>query len=344
MKRTQFTVLLLCYALIAMACKDNANDIKDTEPIKEVPNTPFKTLNFLYEIAGRKTVSGIHNREPNATPARWTEEIKKTTGKYPGLWSGDFLFQQDNIDNRGIMIEEALKQWQQGAIVNIMWHACNPALSQPCGWDDGEGVLSNLTDEQWNELITDGTPLNNRWKEMMDEVSVHLEYLKGHGVEVLWRPLHEMNQGKFWWGGRPGPNGTRRLYQITHDYMTKTKGLTNLIWVWNVQDFQTLATDVDAYNPGDEYWEIASLDIYDDASGFSDAKYAAMVRVAKGKPIAIGECQKYPTALQLAAQPRWTFFMGWSELVYEKNSNLELQPPHNAENFITLDEMSGWHK
>ncbi len=342
MKLILFSTLALISFVALGACKDKPGIQEQETQEEEKPNTGFKSLDYLYEISGRKTVAGIHNREPNATPARWTDEIFNTTGKYPGLWSGDFLFQQDNIDNRGTMIAEALKQWNQGAIVNIMWHACNPALSQPCGWDDGQGVLSNLNDTQWNELITDGTPLNDRWKAMMDEVSIYLAQLRDQGVEVLWRPLHEMNQGKFWWGGRPGPNGTRRLYQITHDYMTKTKELTNLIWVWNVQDFQTLDTDVDAYNPGDAYWEIASLDIYDDASGFSDAKYAAMVRVANGKPIAIGECQKYPTAAQLATQPRWTFFMGWSELVYEKNSDTELQQLHQAENVITLDEMPNW--
>ena len=37
--------------------------------------------------------------------------------------------------------------------------------------------------------------------------------------------------------GRPaGTRGTARLYQITHDYLVGTKGLTNLIWVWDVQD------------------------------------------------------------------------------------------------------------
>ena len=56
----------------------------------------------------------------------------------------------------------------------------------------------------------------------------------------------------FWWGGRPGPSGTRRLYQITHDYLRHTKNLTNLIWTWNIQDFVTLPSDADAYNPGNE--------------------------------------------------------------------------------------------
>ena len=56
----------------------------------------------------------------------------------------------------------------------------------------------------------------------------------------------------FWWGGRPGPEGTRRLYQITHDYLFHNKSLTNLIWTWNIQDFVTLPSDADDYNPGDE--------------------------------------------------------------------------------------------
>ena len=298
----------------------------------------FKSLDFLYSISGKKTVAGIHNREPNAEPARWTNEMKKVTGKYPGLWSGDFLFQKENIDNRGVMIKEAIKKWKEGALINIMWHACNPALSQPCGWDDGKGVLSTVSDEQWKELITDGTPLNRRWKEMMDEVAAHLQVLKENKVEVLFRPLHEMNQGKFWWGGRPGPNGTSRLWQITHDYMTKTKGLNNLIWVWNIQDFPTLASDVKTYYPGDNYFDLASLDVYD-KTGFTKEKYDALMSIPGNKPIAIGECDKLPTLDQLAEQPNWVFFMSWSELTKEQNTDAQLREIYNSDRVITLDEM-----
>lgn len=124
--------------------------------------TKFKTLKYLYSISGSKTIAGIHNREPNATPSRWTNEVGTATGKYPGLWSGDFLFLQDNINNRQVMVDEALAQWKKGSVVKIMWHACNPALDEPCGWRGG--VLSKLTDEKWKEITTDGTPLNSKRK------------------------------------------------------------------------------------------------------------------------------------------------------------------------------------
>jgi mannan endo-1,4-beta-mannosidase len=303
--------------------------------------TRYQMLNYLYSISGSKTVAGIHNREPNANPARWTNKIDSLTGKFPGLWSGDFLFQQENIANRQIMVNEALNQWKKGSLINIMWHSCNPAMSEPCGWDKN-GVLSKLTDEQWKELTTDGTPLNKKWKERVDEVSVYLKYLNDKGVEVLWRPMHEMNQGVFWWGGRPGPDGTLKLYQMLHDYMTKVKGLTNLIWVWDIQDFGTLAQDAKAYQPADKYWDVAALDVYDDKSGYSDEKYNIMLSVCNGKPIAIGECQKFPSPEKLLSQPKWTFFMCWSELEISNNTIQQIQAIHTATNVVTLDKMPGW--
>ncbi|RVU02997.1 glycoside hydrolase [Mucilaginibacter limnophilus] len=339
-------IYLIALTIFLAACgKSDSNKPADKDdddkPDVEVPNTPFKTLNYLYSVSGKNTVAGMHNREPASSPKRWTDELKATTGKFPGLWSNDFFFRGADINNRPAVITEAIAQWEQGAIVNLMWHACNPAFAQPCEWDGGSGVLSKLSDDEWTELITDGTALNNKWKERMDEVSIHLKTLKDNGVEVLWRPFHEMNQGAFWWGGRPGPSGTRKLYQLTHDYMTDVKGLTNLIWVWDMQDFATLQSDLTAYYPGDEYFDIAALDCYD-GSGYTTAKYTAMVNIAKGKPIGIGECDKFPTTAQLAAQPKWTFFMGWSELVYNKNTGGEINALFNSSRVLTLDELPGW--
>jgi len=326
MKRIFITLLILA--------------ISGTLLMVDAQKTKFKTLKYLYSISGSKTIAGIHNQEPNATPAKWTNEVGSVTGKFPGLWSGDFLYQQDNINNRQLMVDEALVQWKKGAVVNIMWHACNPALEEPCGWKGG--VLSKLTDEQWKELTTDGTPLNKRWKERVDAVCSYLQFLEDRGVEVLWRPMHEMNIGAFWWAGRPGPEGSLKLFRMLHDYMTKVKKLKNLIWVWDIQDIGTLAEDAKTYNPGDKYWEIAALDVYDDKSGYSKEKYEIMVSVSNGKPIAIGECQKLPTSQQLMEQPKWTFFMGWSGLTFKKNSVEQIKALHEAPNVITLDEMSGW--
>ncbi|MFD2866290.1 glycoside hydrolase family 26 protein [Mucilaginibacter antarcticus] len=312
-----------------------------TYPLSAQKRNTYKVLNYLNVILGKKTLSGTHNREPNARPARWTDKVNETTGHYPALWSGDFLFQQDNINNRQLMIDEAVRQWQKGAVVNIMWHACNPAQTEPCGWKGG--VLSKLTDAQWAEITTNGSPLNKVWMSRVDEICIYLQQLKDKNIEVLWRPMHEMNQGDFWWGGRPGPQGTVKLYQMLHNYMVKQKKLTNLIWVWDVQDFKTLATDVTAYQPEAAYWDVAALDIYD-KSGYADEKYNIMLKAVKGKPMAIGECSKLPDEEVLMRQPKWAFFMSWSELAFQDNSVEQIKALHAAPNVLNLDKMPGWTK
>jgi glycosyl hydrolase family 26 len=119
-------------------------------------------------------------------------------------------------------------------------------------------------------------------------------------VPVLWRPIHEMNDGWSWWGGRPGANGSRKLYQIEHDYLAGL-GLTNLVWVWNVKDV-SMGSIAD-YWPGASYVDVASLDVWAKYEP-STADYQALLSVAGGKPIALAEVGRTPSPALMNAQPR----------------------------------------
>ena len=295
-----------------------------------------QVLDYLYTISGKQTLAGQHNKEPNAEPSKWTDTIKAITGTYPAFWSGDFLFQQDNIDNRWTMINEAKEQWDNGAVINLMWHACPPDQGEPCGWDPGL-LNAQLDDDQWDDIMTEGTELNEKFKARLDDLAVYFQYLEHHGVEVLFKPFHEMNQGLFWWGGRPGPDGTAKLYRYTHDYMTRVKGLSNLVWVWDMQD---MTRDFEDYNPGDEYWDVFAFDIYE--TGFEQSWYEYILPIVGDKPMAIGECARLPNEELLAAQPRWIYFMPWAELVKKANTNEEIKSVYNNPRVITRDEMPGW--
>ena len=304
--------------------------------------TSFQSLNYLYGISGTKTVAGIHNREPNTDPDLWTDSITSVSGKTPGLWSGDFLFGSTDVAARWTMIYEAQEAWNKGSLINIMWHTCSPAYVEPCAWD-ATGVLDVLSDAEWTSLITDGGTLNATWKSRLDIIAPYLQYLEDNGVEVLFRPFHEMNQPVFWWGGRPGPTGTAKLYQITHDYLTINKGLSNLVWVWDLQDFSTYATDLVNYDPGSSYWDVLAMDMYNgDGTNYGITKYNAFVAAAGTKPVVIGECNKLPTSAELTAQPKWGFFMSWAENTVKNNSSANITVLYAALNVVTLDEMSGW--
>ncbi len=314
--------------------------IKKIESFNESFRAPenSQVLAFFAQEKGKRTVAGLHNREPNSDPTKQEKVMFSKTGKYAGLWSGDFLFTQNDIDNRQAMITEAINQWKKGALINIMWHASPPTGGVASYWTGG--VQSRLDDNQWSDLVTDGGYLNGVWKERLDNIAYFLQQLEDEGVEVLFRPFHEMNQSAFWWAGRTGPNGTPKLYQLTHDYLEDVKGLTNLVWVWNVQDFDWW-THADYY-VGDDYCDVASLDVYSNA-GFPYSNYQSMYDIiGDRKPIAIGESNKILSPSKISEQPNWCFFMTWAELTFSDNNDDEIKATYYAENVITLDEMPGW--
>lgn len=307
-------------------------DMTSPESMKPVLQD-VSVLGFLQSISGKYTIAGIHNREPNSDPLMQTNEITSRTGVAPGLWSGDFLFSEEDVAHRWDVIYECERQWKAGSIVNLMLHVTSP-VSEDVGLWDGD-VLCSLTDDQWKNLITDGGELNKVWKARLDVYSEYIQYLKDAGVTIMFRPFHEMNQGLFWWGGRPGPDGTAALYRLTHDYMTNEKGLDNIIWVWDMQD---LDYNWAAYNPGDEYWDVFAVDIYND-DGYTARKYQTALEVAGGKPVAIGECQVLPTVEELKKQPRWVFFMSWAELTFQYNSDSYIKALYMADNVLVRDDL-----
>ena len=299
----------------------------------DAANARKKVMEYLYSMQGQKTIVGIHNREPNSEPSKQTNQAYAITGQYPALWSGDFLFSSSDVSNRWNMIYECKKQWENGSIVQLMLHVTPPTQAEAGIWDGG--VVSKLTDEQWSSLITNGGELNKAWKKRLDTYAQYISYLKDNGVPVLFRHFHEMSQSMFWWAGRKGTNGAGALYRLTRDYLEKEKGLDNIIWVWDMQD---LSYDWSEYNPGNDYWDIFAVDIYN-SDYFTEYKYNQALSVAGNKPIAIGECDKLPTAQQMKEQPRWSFVMSWAELTFSHNTNSEIQNLYWAENTIVRNDL-----
>jgi mannan endo-1,4-beta-mannosidase len=301
-------------------------------------NAKEKVLSYLASQRGKKTLAGQHDKL-NGTPTIANNAVVNITGKSPALYSADFGFGADSVDNRGKMIDVMIDQWNQGAVVQLLYHTCVPTGDEYCGWDDiGGAAPKHLNDSQWQEIVTNGTPLNNVWKQRLDGLSTHFAKLKAANVAPLFRPLHEMNQGVFWWGGRGGPEGTRKLFQITHDYLVNEKGFDNIIWVWDIQDFGSLAGDIPAYDPGKAYYDIVALDVYE--SGYTQQYYDLIKQAAGNKLMAIGECASVPSLDKLASQPDWSFFMLWPDFI-DQNKSI-LPGVYASDRVLTRDELPGW--
>ncbi len=272
-------------------------------------------LKRLCAISGRAILSGQHNF-PNQRNQD-TEKVFGITGKYPAIWGSDFGFtdgeDKDSVIHRDLMIEEAKKQAAAGSIIYLCWHMLRPTEEEPghAGESWSGSVQAKLTDEQWQELITPDTPLHQRWEKYMDTAAGYLKQLQDAHIPVLWRPMHENNRTFFWWGGRPGQGGTAQLYREVYARMVYVHHLDNLIWVWN-QNGPAPSGEFFQFFPGQRWVDIVSYDNYRD---LNDRYYYELLDLAEGKPIALGEVGRPPSAETLKAQPKWTWFMLWAGMV-----------------------------
>ena len=146
------------------------------------------------------------------------------------------------------MIEEAKRQYRSGAVIALTWHAVRPTDDEPVTFRDS--VQGRLTDFEWQELLTPGTKLYDRWAEQVDVIAGYLCQLRDAGVPVLFRPYHEMNGNWFWWGGRSGEHGSAALYRQLYDRFVRVHHLNNLVWVWNVNSPSENAGPITGYFAG----------------------------------------------------------------------------------------------
>ncbi|HEX7028175.1 MAG TPA: glycosyl hydrolase [Gammaproteobacteria bacterium] len=310
-----------------------------------VPVTPDASpearalLEYLYRISGKKTLTGQHNAPLNGSNR--LAGMHKQTGKYPAVFGQDFGFSEpgswDGINFRQNIVDEAIRRHRQGFINTIMWHAVRPMDNEPQTFE--KSIQGKLTDEQWRELITPGTHLNERWKSQVDVIAWHLKQLQHAGVPVLWRPYHEMNGFWFWWCGRKGEDGYQKLWRMLYDRLVNFHGLDNLIWVFNGNEVKEGVADYADFFPGHDVVDVLATDVY--SGRYDEENYRQLLALAGDKPIALGEVGSFPTVEKLKAQPRWTWFMSWRDpdnFFWNNESDL-LRALFNYKNAVSLEDL-----
>jgi mannan endo-1,4-beta-mannosidase len=287
-------------------------------------------LKRIDAISGHSTLTGQHNF-PNHL-SRWSDRIYDLTGKFPAVFGSDFGFSggedKDSVLGRPGMIEEAKRQYRNGAVIALCWHEVRPTDDEPVSFRDS--VQGKLTDFEWNELLTPGTDIYNRWVEQVDVVAGYIKQLQDAGVPVLFRPYHEMNGSWFWWGGRPGPTGSAALYRQLFDRYVHVHHLNNIIWVWNTDRPNPTTGKLADYYPGAQYADVVAMDNYGE---FLPSYYETMLSIAGDKPIALAEVGAMPSLEVMARQPRWAYFMVWSEME-AMNPPDQLQAAFHAPNML----------
>ena len=295
-----------------------------------------KVLSFLYSIKGKNIISGQQNY--NSDRNLFSDSAKAITGKYPAIWGSDFINWGDKDLGQDI-VNEAIKKWQDGYLVTLMWHEGKPTDNPP--YEFSKNIIAKMTDAEWNELVTPGSNLNKRWLAQIDVVAGYLKQLKDAGVPVLWRPYHEMNGVWFWWGNRKGENGIAKLWKMMYYRYTNHFQLNNLIWVWGANGMRDIpydeAYDYKDYYPGANYVDVLGADIYH--FDYEQDDYNRLLKLANGKPIALTETGELPKPEILKAQPQWAWFMVWTSWLWTDNTHDRVKQIYYLPQTLNHDEV-----
>jgi mannan endo-1,4-beta-mannosidase len=297
-------------------------------------------FNFLVDQYGQKVLTGQQDLVD-------IEYVHTTTGKYPAVGSFDLIeyspTRRQNGSNPANLSESAIA-WSKSAngngIVSLMWHWNAPAdlvNTTDIPWWKGfyaigttfdlKAALADTTSAKYKLLISD-----------MDSIAVQLKKFSNANVPVLWRPLHEVYSGGFWWGVQ-GAAPFIELWQLMYSRYTKVHKLHNLIWVW------TGGSNVDmTYYPGDAYVDVVGLDLYTaSGSSFSGSWGDAQTILSGKKLLALTETGTLP----IPESPRtygtwWSWFATWSGTYIRNWSADSLTALYTHADFLTLDELPNW--
>jgi mannan endo-1,4-beta-mannosidase len=317
------TALILLFLLISASCP--------SEPEQYVPPTIDKAghsdnaqrlLNYLTDNYGKKIISGqmdtswtTNTGENN--PIDMISRVYADTGKYPAIKGFDFIGLSQSYLNFGQeQLDEAIEWWEGKnngvqllsdqpdihGIVTFCWH-----------WRPAE-----------NDFYTKNTTFRIPWKDGkldtesddfktikrdLDKVADLFQILKDKDIPVLWRPLHEASGGWFWWGAS-GAKPCIALWEYMYDYLGNTKGLNNLIWVWNGQAAE--------WFPFVDTVDIVGCDIYPGERNYNSqkTKFNETLRMVPGQDrmVALTENGAIPDPDRCKSDgAMWSWFMTWND-------------------------------
>lgn len=223
-------------------------------------------------------------------------------------------------------------------IVSFMWHWRDPsAPSGTTGEFNADKTSFRIPYDTNTHSWKKASPEYNEIIKDFDTICAELQKLQDADIPVIWRPMHEAagnlglygNSGVawFWWGAgnETTYNKTTNKYSVSnkldtcaecyvelwklmYTYFTETKGIHNLIWVWNGQN--------EKFYPGSKYVDIIGDDIYPNPKDYSSQKneYAKYKKIDSSKIVALTECGVIPTLENMKKDNSiWSFFMVWND-------------------------------
>ena len=266
------------------------------EPVNPNLNpTARKVLEYLDSVYQKNTLCGynvyVH-----------TPDDYEQTGMQAAIWGRDIRWLGDPAQ-----IAAHAKRYRY--ILSLHWH-----------WffnDDSAWTAQRKSKVDVGKMVTPGTQEHKQAMIEMAAAADKLQVFEDADIPVLWRPLHEIDGGWFWWTDKEKHENTAKLWRMMYDYLTHTRKLDNLIWVYSAGVGNKTAEYRNRFYPGNDYVDISGIDVY----GVDFQKevdkyweyYNIMSKVSPGKMLACCECDAIPdpTKMQSGKLPRWLYALPW---------------------------------
>lgn len=257
--------ILLFFIIIGTSCSSLFNSYNTKSSISDKISTHETIVLFenLKKTAKNSILFG--HQDDLAYGVNWRYEkgrsdVKEVSGDYPAVYGWDLAGLEINAKNNidGVPFDK-MKQFikeahNRGGVITLSWHMNNP-LTGKNAWDTTPKSLASALP---------GGVSHDKFKSWLDQsvpFFLSLKDKKGKAIPVLYRPFHELTGSWFWWcKNNASPQEFKTLWTFTVNYL-KSKGVHNLIYIYNTADFNSKEEFLEYY-PGTDYVDILSFDKY----------------------------------------------------------------------------------
>lgn len=247
-------------------------------------NLTFKTDNYavgFHLCGGLEVKKGI-------------ERFKTATGKTPAFIDYDMhslpFFTASDICKA---IGELYEFTQAGGFIALTAHWLTPKVNiKDASCRGADNCRYHLTKEEFLQISENGTELNTNFNDELDLEALFIKKLEKLGIPVIFRPLHEINGGWFWWqkyseNGISGKDSAD-LFKYVRNYFENEWNLKNILWEFNPSLMFAKEDAVKCY-PGNEYVDILSLDWYLKEGNYAEFYREMQNAAGKDMPFALAE-------------------------------------------------------
>lgn len=253
--KEQLKFILISYFLILLLLTSNISHLHAQTADQAATKETKALFNNLKKLAKSKLIFGHQNTVisgkgwKNDGISNWKSDVDRSVGDFPGVYGFDFI---DGMQIRRVQVE---KIYRDGGIITFSWHAPNPITNR---------YSTDKTGKPFSKIMP-GQSLHDKYKGWLDTIANFFNSLEVEGkkVPIIFRPFHEMTNGHFWWSDNYiTPELYKKVYRWTIDYLRNTKGVHNLLYVYNPTRPVQLGGLYDGFYPGNDYVDMVSFDIY----------------------------------------------------------------------------------